>query len=92
MIVLDVDVRHIDSLLQAQALRAYQVGGEKHANLVVHRISAAVARDAKYIEWASRFDEKTEVGCYSIGYDYESANVVSRYSNSLRLPMTSMTR
>jgi hypothetical protein len=63
-IVVDVDSVHITSLLQAKPLQEYQVGGDKHANLVVHRISAAVAADAGYIEWASQFDEKTEVSRY----------------------------
>lgn len=37
------------------------MGGDKHANLVVHRVTAAVTRDSRYVEWASKFDEKTEV-------------------------------
>ena len=66
-IVLDVDAAHVDSLLQASSLQEYQVGGNKRANLVVHRITAAVARDPRYIGWASLFDEKIEV---SQGFEY----------------------
>lgn len=60
-IVIDVDVQHITSLVEAPVLREYQIGGDKHANLVVHRVTTAVTRDPRYVEWASKFDEKTEV-------------------------------
>lgn len=65
-IVIDVDAQHVTSLVESPVLREYQIGGDKHANLVVHRVTTAVTRDPRYVEWASKFDEKTEV-CIGAG-------------------------
>lgn len=76
-IVVDVDATHITSLLQAKALQKYHIGGNKHANLVVHRITAAVAGDAEYIRWASQFDEKTEVGSCTAHHAHTANGILS---------------
>jgi hypothetical protein len=88
----DVDAAHITSLLQAKPLQEYQVGGDKHANLLVHRITPAVAKDAEYIEWASRFDEKTEVRALLITMLKLLMLFFPRHSTSSRSPTTWMMR
>lgn len=68
-------MKHIASLVEAPELREYQTGGDKHANLVVHRVTAAVTQDSRYIEWANKFDEKTEVRPVFGSISYDSNDV-----------------
>lgn len=57
-------------MIAAPTLREYQIGGDKRANLVVHRVTQAVVADPRYAEWAEQFPEKTEVCAIFIDVEY----------------------
>lgn len=65
---------HIESMMAAPTLREYQIGGDKHANLVVHRVTQAVIADPRYVEWAEQFPEQTEVSTALFGLDSRDSN------------------
>ncbi|KAJ9120156.1 hypothetical protein QFC22_003055 [Naganishia vaughanmartiniae] len=86
-IILDVDVGHIESMIAAPALREYQTGGDKHANLIVHRVTLAVIADPRYVEWSEQFPKKTEHIVTVVDRVSDAITYTSSSWNLLRLNM-----